>query len=335
MALPDTYRKVVATKFTTNFREAAAIVEEPLPTPEADEVLVRNLYAGVNATDVNVSAGLYTPGAQPPIDLGLEVLGEVVAVGDGVEHLQVGMPIIGMYTGAGYREYSIHKAAHVLPVPEPKPEYMALLLSGMTAAVGLNVTGEMKSGETVLVTAAAGGTGQIAVQLAKMAGNHVIGTCSTEEKAAFLRELGCDRVINYRQEDFATVIQEEYPNKLDIVYESVGRQMFDVALDNLAVRGRLVIIGAIAEYVSGPEVVNSPRIWTKLLAKSASVRGMFLPHFFFEHLPTELPKMIEMVATGKLRIQIDPTEFRGVDAVVDAVEFLHSGKNAGKVVVRF
>ncbi|RMG80755.1 MAG: alcohol dehydrogenase, partial [Chloroflexi bacterium] len=262
MALPDTYRKVVATKFTTNFREAAAIVEEPLPTPEADEVLVRNLYAGVNATDVNVSAGLYTPGAQPPIDLGLEVLGEVVAVGDGVEHLQVGMPIIGMYTGAGYREYSIHKAAHVLPVPEPKPEYMALLLSGMTAAVGLNVTGEMKSGETVLVTAAAGGTGQIAVQLAKMAGNHVIGTCSTEEKAAFLRELGCDRVINYRQEDFATVIQEEYPNKLDIVYESVGRQMFDVALDNLAVRGRLVIIGAIAEYVSGPEVVNSPRIWT-------------------------------------------------------------------------
>ena len=109
---------------------------------------------------------------------------------------------------------------------------------------------------------------------------HVIGTCSTDEKAKLLQSWGVDRVINYKQEDFTQVIKSEYRNRLDLVYESVGRSMFDVALANLAIRGRLVIIGAITEYKEGPEIVTQPRVTMQLLPKSASIRSMFLNHWF-------------------------------------------------------
>jgi hypothetical protein len=114
----------------------------------------------------------------------------------------------------------------------------------------------MKSQEVVLVTAAAGGTGHIAVQLAKLAGNHVIGTCSSEAKAQLLRELGCDREINYRTEDLDRVLKQEYPKGINLVFDCVGKEVFDTCVDNLAVRGRLVAIGFISEYAKNPERVN-------------------------------------------------------------------------------
>lgn len=83
--------------------------------------------------------------------------------------------------------------------------------TGLTASIALEQVGQMKSGQTVLVTAAAGGTGVFAVQLAKLAGNHVIGTCSSDEKIGMLKQLGCDRVINYKKENFAKVLKTEYP----------------------------------------------------------------------------------------------------------------------------
>ncbi len=334
MSHPQSYRKVVASKFTNNFREAAEIVETAWQDPEHDDVVVRNLYAGVNATDINVTAGSYTPGKEPPIDLGMDILGEVVAVGDNVSHLQAGQHVIALNLGSGYREYGSHRASRVFPVPDDNPAYVSVLLSGLTAAFGLYPCGEMKSSDTVLVTAAAGGTGQYAVQLAKLEGCHVIGTCSTDEKADLLQSWGVDRVINYKKEDFVQVIKSEYRNQLDLVYESVGRSMFDVAVKNLAIRGRLVIIGAITEYKDGPEIVTQPRVTMQLLPKSASIRSMFLNHWL-EYMPEYVPKLIGHIQAGELDIQVDPTEFTGVDSVVDAVEYLHSGQSKGKVVVHF
>src|SRR5690554_894216 len=242
MMLPKTYRKVVATRFSRNFREAAQVVEAELQPPGNGEILIKTHYAGVNATDVNISAGTYTPGRQPPIDLGAEVVGEVVAVGEGVTDFQVGDCVVTNSLG-GYTEYYTVRARFAVRVPDTSPEMLALVLSGTTASIGLSVTGDMTSGETVLVTAAAGGTGQFAVQLAKLAGNTVIGTCGSDDKAALLRQLGCDRVVNYKTEDLDAVLTAEYPRGIDLIYESVGRQMFDTCLDHLAIRGRLVIIG--------------------------------------------------------------------------------------------
>jgi NADPH-dependent curcumin reductase CurA len=329
--LPSSYRKVVATRFSKNFRKAAQVVEAPLELPGAGELLIRVHYAGVNATDVNISAGLYTPGKEPPIDLGSEVVGEVVAVGAGVEDFEPGMMVTSTSLG-GYAEYYTCRARYAIPVAEATPQILSLVLSGSTAALGLDV-GEMRSGETVLVTAAAGGTGQFAVQLAKLAGNHVIGTCGSPAKAALLRALGCDRVINYREETLGAVLKAEYPRGLDLVYESVGREMFDTCVENLAIRGRLVVIGFISEYLAAPEVVHSPRIYGKLLGKSASIRSMFLLHFI-RQVPEHFRHLLALYDTGKLRAAVDTTRFHGVEQVADAVEHLHSGRSNGKVVVR-
>jgi hypothetical protein len=172
------------------------------------------------------------------------------------------------------------------------------------------------------------------MQLAKLAGNFVIGTCGSPEKAEMLRQLGCDRVINYREENVGDVLKNEFRDRLDLVYESVGREMFDLCLRHLAVGGRLVIIGMISEYLTEFENVTQPRIYSYLLRKSASVRGMFLPHFN-RRIPEYLPRLIEQYESGQIKVAIDDTPFDGIESVVDAVEHLHSGRSRGKVVVRF
>ena len=332
--LPESYRKLIATELTTDFRQAAEIVEVPLPDPGPGEVLVENRYAGVNATDVNITAGRYNPEAEPPFDLGAEATGVVVAVGQAVKHVSVGDAVVTSTLGGGYREYHLANARHVVPVPEASPEALTVVVSGLTASIALTVVGRMSRGQNVLVTAAAGGTGQYAVQLAKLAGNHVVGTCGGPEKANFLRELGCDRVINYRAEDVGEVLAEEYPKGLDLVYESVGGALFDTAVQALAVHGRLLSIGFISEYIEGPEAVEQPRIYTRLLGRSASVHGFFLPHFR-DHYAEHTRRLFELLGEGRLTVAIDETAFEGIEAVVDAVEYLHGGRNVGKVVVRF
>ena len=191
----------------------------------------------------------------------------------------------------------------------------------------------------VLVTAAAGGTGQFAVQLAKLAGCHVIGTCSTDDKVAFLRRIGCDRPINYKKEDVKAVLKEEYPDGVDVVYEGVGGDLFNTCVKNLSIGGRLIIIGFIASY---QQSTFSSRITVPLhqilLSKSASLHGFFLNNHSRD-IPRHLSQLIELYTQGKIQSTIDVGErapsgpFRGLEAIFDAVDYLYSGKSAGKVVV--
>ena len=326
-----TYQKLIATSLTPQFREAAEVVEEDVREPGPGEVLVRNRWAGVNATDVNISAGRYAADAQVPMDLGAEAVGVVEAVGEGVAGFAVGDAVATMGLGGGYREVQTVKAKHAVPVPEASPEVLSIFVSGITASIALDVVAEMGTDETVLVTAAAGGTGQYAVQLAKLAGNTVVGTCGSEEKAALLRDLGADRAVVYRDEDLKTALREAGP--FDVVYESVGQRFFDLALRNLALKGRLVIIGYVSEYVDGPESVTAPRVYTQLLQKSASIRSFFLPHFA-EHYAEHVRRLVGLTQAGDLHVEIDERPFEGVGQVVEAVEHLHSGASRGKVVVR-
>ncbi len=329
-----TYKKLVASKLSKNFRTAAEIVEVDFPVPTSNEIVVRNLFAGVNASDVNITGGLYFINTPPPFDLGVEAAGEIIAVGSNVRHLKVGDHVITVQLGGGYREYLAIDANQVIPVLKATPEVLTVVVSGLTASIGLEVVGEIKSGEVVLVTAAAGGTGHYAVQLAKLAGAHVIGTCGSEAKAEFLKQLGCDRIINYRTENLDQVLKKEYPNGVDLVYECVGRELFDICVDNLAVRGRLVIVGYISEYISELESVAQARIYNKLLWKSASLRGFLFSHYA-EHIPQHQSRLMELFYAGKIKSAVDQTEFKGIESIVSAVEYLHSGKNCGKVIVRF
>ena len=202
-----TYQKLVATSITPDFRAAAEVVEAEVPEPGPGELRVRNRWAGVNATDVNISAGRYEQGVSVPFDLGAEAVGVVEAVGDGVGGWAVGQPVATMGLGGGYREVQTVSAKHAVPVPAATPEVLSIFVSGITASIALDVLVEVQAGETVLVTAAAGGTGQYAVQLAARAGATVVGTCGGDDKAEMVRGLGASQAINYRDQDLKAALK--------------------------------------------------------------------------------------------------------------------------------
>lgn len=337
--IPDTFKKVVVYTLSHNFRSATKIVQPELRLPvKPQHALVKVLYAGVNASDVNFSSGRYFSGnkkevsATLPFDAGFEGVGLVAAVGDSVD-LKVGTPVALMTFGS-YAEFTMVPVKHLITVPRPDPEVVAMLTSGLTASIALEKSGQMKSGEVVLVTAAAGGTGQFAVQLAKLAGNKVVATCGGESKAAMLRSFGVDRVIDYKKENIKAVLKNEFPKGVDIIYESVGGEMFDLCLNALAVHGRLIVIGMISQYQGehGWKPLSYTGICEKILAKSQTVAGFFLVqhgHLWKQHMNS----LFDLYSSGKLKVVLDPKKFVGLESVADAVEYLHSGDSLGKVVV--
>lgn len=340
LQLPQNFEKIIVHTLSHNFRSATSIVHAPLRLPiKPDHVLVKVIYAGVNASDVNFSSGRYFSGSSEeissrlPFDAGFEAVGLIAAVGDSVKNLSIGTPAAIMTFG-GYAEFAMVPSKHILPVARPDPEVVAMLTSGLTASIALEKAAQMDSGKVVLVTAAAGGTGQFAVQLAKLAGNTVVATCGGKEKATLLRDLGVDRVIDYKAEDIKSVLKKEFPKGVDIVYESVGGQMFDLCLNALAVYGRLVVIGMISQYQGekGWKPLNYTGLCEKILAKSQTVAGFFLVQY--SHLwQKHLDNLVHLFSVGKLKVAIDPKRFVGLPSVADAVEYLHSGKSVGKVVV--
>lgn len=332
----ETYRKLIAKQLHQDFKSAVEIVEIPIPQPAAAEVLIQNKFAGINGGFDTLLCRGEVPyvNLTPPIDLGVEAVGEVVAVGENVTNLQVGDAVVTTHRGGGYREYQVINATLAVKVRAATPEILTLIPTGVSALVALAKAGEMKSDEVVLVTAAAGGTGHIAVQLAKLAGNHVIGTCSSEAKVELLKKLGCDRIINYRTENLAQVLKQEYPQGINLIFECVGKQVFDTCVDNLAIRGRLVTIGHISEYGKSVESVIQPRIYHQLMWKAASVRGFLMPHYQ-EYIPEARDRLLNLFYDDKLKVSVDQTQFNGLESIPTAVEYLLSGQNCGKVVVRF
>lgn len=302
--------------------------------------LFSSRFVGVNASDINYSAGRYDPSVKTPFDAGFEGVGEVVALGlSASATFTVGQAVAYMAPGS-FAEYTVVPASTAIPVPAVKPEYLTLLVSGTTAYISLKELGELSEGRKVLVTAAAGGTGQFAVQLAKKAECHVIGTCSSDEKSAFLKSLGCDRPINYNGEHVGAVLKQEYPRGVDVVYESVGGAMFDLAVDALATKGRLIVIGFVSGYQTptGLSPVKAVTLPAKLLKKSASVQGFFLNHYLSKYRAA-MDHLLKMYASGELVCKVDLGDlsaegrFTGLESVFRAVDYMYMRKNTGKIVV--
>ncbi|KAM7125356.1 prostaglandin reductase 3 [Molossus nigricans] len=340
-AIPRTMQKLVVTRLSPNFREAVTLLRNcPVPLPGDGDLLVRNRFVGVNASDINYSAGRYDPSVKTPFDVGFEGVGEVVALGlSASAQYTVGQAVAYVAPGS-FAEYTVVPASIATPVPSVTPEYLPLLISGTTAHISLKELGRLKEGKSVLVTAAAGGTGQFAVQLAKKARCHVIGTCSSDEKAAFLKSVGCDRPINYNSEHVGTVLKREYPGGVDVVYESVGGAMFDLAVDALATKGHLLVIGFISGYQTptGLAPVKAGTLPAKLLKKSASIQGFFLNHYLSEYRAS-MDHLVKMYTSGDLVCQVDlghlsaEGRFTGLESVFRAVDYMYMGRNTGKIVV--
>lgn len=345
--IPSEFRKLVCVKTTPKFRDAVSVASVPTPTPGPGQVLVRTRYAGINASDVNATAGRYESAPkQLPFDLGFESVGEVVAVGPDVQGLKVGSAVAttNFPDFGSFSEYQCVRAERAYRVPQAIPEVVALLVSGLTAAIGLDQQGRIRAGETVLVTAAAGGLGHLAVQYARAAGCRVVATCSSEQKEAYLRGLGCEKVINYRSHDLDAELSKAYPEGVDVVWETVGGDTFEVLLKKLRPRGRLVVVGAIKGYTQSdkgpfPEV-NLRNLPYRLLSRSATLAGFLLPHYS-DLYPEYIAKLYMMLQDGTLVPRVDlglhaeGGELKGLEGCIRGVEYLHSGKSIGKVVVKF
>jgi NADPH-dependent curcumin reductase CurA len=335
--LPSQYSKILVKQLSSNFRQATEIVRVPLSTNiPPGSVLIKIIYTGINASDINYSAGKYDSLKKPPFDIGFESLGLIVQSNN--KDFPVGSAVMSMAAGS-FSQYQILATRSLYPVPHLDIKFLPLLVSGLTAAIALKEVGEIKSGETILITAASGGTGLFAVQLAKLAGLHVIATCGSDDKVALLKGLGADRVINYKSQDLNAILKSEYKGGVDVVYESVGGKSFDTCLRHLAIKGRLIVIGAISGYQSGEawqkdnKASNNIPIPMQLLWKAASVRGFFLSAYTKLHR-AYLKQLIELLQQGKLKSIVDKESFTGLESIASALDFMYQGKNIGKVVVK-
>jgi len=327
------YRAIRLERFAASFRTAADIVRLPLKAPGPGEILVRNAWCGVNGifdTQIARNAVDYVKIA-PPTFTGVEAIGVVEAIGDGVESFEVGDAAATVRFGGGYREANVNLASQFAKVPGPEREWLALASTGVSALLALDV-GEAKAGETVAISAAAGGLGHFLVQLAKLRRCQVIAVCGGARKAAFIRSLGADRVIDYRAENLGGVLADEFNNRLDVAIDTVGGEIFDAFVENLAVHGRLVAAGAAQDLEGRPEIVTAPRIVHKLYYKGASIRG-FMNGLLTERWPHARETLFGLYRSGRLKVAFDEQAFQGLPHVYDAVEHLLSGSSMGKVIV--
>ncbi len=332
--MTGTYRAIQLQRFADTFRAGAAIVDLERRQPRPGELLVQNLYAGVNGifdTQIARNAVDYVKIALPTLT-GVEALGTVEAVGDGVTDFAAGDAVVTTRFPGGYRQWNIAPEGHFAHVPDISPEWLALASTGVSAAMALEHIGAVRDGETVAISAAAGGLGHLLVQLALTRGCHVVAVCGGAKKVDFVRSLGAHRVIDYRSESVGDVLAADYKDKLDVAIDTVSGTIFDAFLDNIAPHGRVVVGGAAADLEGRPEIVTQPRIAHKLYYKGASVRG-FMNGLLAEHWPPARERVFALYAAGKLKITFDEQRFLGLEGVFDAVERLISGQSMGKVIV--
>jgi NADPH-dependent curcumin reductase CurA len=327
------YGAIRLERFAPSFRAAADVVRLELRPPGPGEIQVRNLWCGVNGvfdTQIARNAVDYVAIA-PPVVTGVEAIGRVEAVGQGVSRFAVGDAAATVRFGGGYREANTAPEALFAKTPGPEREWLALASTGVSALLALDV-GAAVAGETVAISAAGGGLGHFLVQLAKLRGCKVVAVCGGRDKAEFVKSLGADRVIDRHDEEVAAVLADEFKDKLDVAIDTVGGGVFDAFVDNLAVHGRLVAAGAASDLEGRPQVVSAPRIVHKLYYKGASVRG-FMNGLLTERWPAARALLFELYSEGRLKVVFDRERFEGLASVYDAVERLLSGASMGKVAV--
>lgn len=302
--------------------------EIPKPSPGPKQALVRVHVAGVNFIDVYFRTGLYK--AERPITLGNEGAGTVEAVGPEVTEVAPGDRVAWAMSRGSYAEHAIVPAAMLVKIPDALSFDLAAaaMLQGMTAHYLTHSTYPLKSGDSCLVHAAAGGAGGLAVQMAKMAGARVFGTVSTEAKAAIAREHGADEAILYTHQDFEAEVKRLTDGRgVDVVYDSVGKTTFEKSLNCLRPRGLLALFGQ----SSGPVPPMDPTILNtkgSLFLTRPSLGHHVLTR---EELLWRANDVMGWLASGKLKLRIDRRYL--IAEAAEAHRVLEGRKTAGKILL--
>ncbi|MHB8635218.1 MAG: NADP-dependent oxidoreductase [Fimbriimonadaceae bacterium] len=292
--------------------EVYRIAAMPVPEPGPGEIQARVDGAGMNPVDWKIREGLYPPAMPhsfPAVTL-REFSGIVTQLGPGVTNLEVGEAVYGITETGAAAEYTVAKADAVGPRPKSLHAWDSAVvpLAGMTAWQALFDYGHVKAGQRVLIHAAAGGVGTYAVQLAKWAGAHVIGTCSAAHADAVWR-LGADEVIDYRRDRFEQVLAP-----VDMVLHAIGQDQVPASLQVLKPGGILVSISA-----------------DPMEAQAAEL-GKISVRFMMQPSAEQLGRLADLIDAGTIRPVID--EIVSLDQAQDAMAELERGHTLGKLGVR-
>ena len=284
--------------------ENMQLVDAPTPTPGPQQALVKIAASGVNFIDVYFRMGLYK--ADLPVTLGSEAAGTVEAVGPGVTEVAPGDRVAYAMARGSYAEYAVVPAWQLVKIPGHVEFTVAAaaMLQGMTAHYLTHSTYPLKSGDTCLVHAAAGGTGGLIVQMAKMLGARVFGTVSTDAKAQIAREHGADETILYTQQDFEAEARRLTGGRgVDVVYDSVGRTTFDKSLGSLRPRGTMALFGQ----SSGPVPPFDPIILNAKGSLFLTRPGLPSHLLTRDELLWRAGDVLGWIDAGKLKLRIDST----------------------------
>lgn len=313
------------------------LVELPMPEPPPGGIVVETQWIGIDAT---VRSWLQEgEGYFPAVEIGEVVRssgsGRVIAsdspnyrVGDIATALTgwqryVALPDDLLVTNVGHGD-EVDQLAHLAVYGS----------AGMTAYIGMLEVGEVREGDTVVVSAAAGATGSLAAQLAKLAGARVIGIAGTPEKCAWLTDpvdgLGLDGAIDHHDPDLAARLKELCPKRVDVFFDNVGGKVLDLVLARIANGARVVLCGAISSY-NDEHRPPGPANYLNLIQRRASMRG-FLTLDHWGRFGEIQPKLQELVESGQLKYRT--TAFDGLGSAVDALNAMFTGANIGKVVIR-
>lgn len=312
--------------------ENFVIATTPVPPLKPGEVLVKNLWMSVDPymRGRMVDRESYVP----PFQLGKPLDGG--AVGEVLEssspRFRVGDVVLHQF---GWREHFVAADTQVHAVDTrlaPPQAWLGVIgMTGMTAWTGLTRIAQIKAGETVFVSAASGAVGAIAVQIAKLQGCRVIASVGSDEKAAWLRDLGADAVINYRTAgDLSAALKAAAPEGIDVYFENVGGAHLEAALNVLKPHGRVAVCGMIEQY-NATEAPKGPSNIALVIMKRLRLEGFIVSDHWGSY-PEFVGVMAKWLAEGK--IQTRETIREGLESAPDAFIGLFRGDNTGKMLVR-
>ncbi len=334
--MTDPNRRVVLARRPAGMVDATTtrLEEAPAPVPGPGEALVKVRYLSIDPTIRTWMDD--RPGYLPPIGIDDVVRGG--GVGEVVEstsdRYSPGDMVFGM---TGWQDYVIadEGAAAMQVIPAGVAPGLALNVfgvNGMTAYFGLLDVGALRAGDTVVVSGAAGATGSIVGQIARIKGaSRVVGLAGTKEKCAWVvDDLGFDAAVNYREENVVARLRSECPEGIDLYFDNVGGPILDACLAQLAMRGRVVLCGAISLY-NAESPPPGPANYLNLLIKRGRMEG-FIILDYLDRFPEAQADMFGWVAEGKVRSAEHVVD--GLEHAPEALNLLFTGGNTGKVIVR-
>lgn len=304
----------------------------PVPTSDVPEhhVVVKNLYISIDATMRVWISGIqsYLPPVQPQDVMRAFCVGQVIYSRS--KKLKVGDLAMGLI---GWQKYAVLDQKELTPLPRgyPHPEHFlgVLGISGLTAYFGLHSIGRIKKSEVVVVSAAAGAVGEIAVQLAKNHGCIVCGIAGTDDKCQYVKQLGADTVINYKKQDVLKELKKLHPEGVDVYFDNVGGKMLDDVLMVVRNEARVVLCGLISTY--GSKDPYRLKNYARLITKRASMQG-FLYFDYAKQFPQAIAELQQQMSEGKMKTRVDM--LYGIEECPRGLRRLLMGENEGKVIVQ-